>query len=53
MTEVATLLGLSRQRVQQLTETDPTFPEPTATLARGRVWDKAEITNWARQTGRQ
>jgi predicted DNA-binding transcriptional regulator AlpA len=52
VTEVAQLLGISRQRVQQLTESDPDFPEPAATLARGRVWSRAAIEKWARETGR-
>ena len=53
VTEVAQLLGISRQRVQQLTETDPDFPEPTATMARGRVWSRATIEKWAKATGRE
>jgi predicted DNA-binding transcriptional regulator AlpA len=52
VTEVASLLGISRQRVQQLTETDPDFPPPAATLARGRVWERAAIEKWAKATGR-
>jgi predicted DNA-binding transcriptional regulator AlpA len=52
VTEVAGLLGISRQRVQQLTETDPDFPEPTANMARGRVWSRDDIVEWARATGR-
>jgi prophage regulatory protein len=53
VTEVAEVLGLSRQRVQQLTETDPDFPEPAASLARGRVWSRESIEAWAKATGRQ
>ena len=52
VTEVAALLGISRQRIQQLTETDPDFP-PAETLARGRVWRRADIVKWARATGRE
>jgi predicted DNA-binding transcriptional regulator AlpA len=52
VTEVAALLGISRQRVQKLTETDSDFPLPAETLARGRVWQRADIVEWARATGR-
>jgi predicted DNA-binding transcriptional regulator AlpA len=53
VTEVAELLGISRQRVQQLTERDPDFPAPAETLARGRVWRRSDIEDWARATGRE
>jgi predicted DNA-binding transcriptional regulator AlpA len=53
VTEVASLLGISRQRVQQLSETDLDFPKPTAFLARGRVWAKEDVEQWARATGRE
>jgi prophage regulatory protein len=49
--EVAELLGVSRQRLQQLAER-PDFPEPVAVLALGRVWETAAIREWARKTGR-
>jgi predicted DNA-binding transcriptional regulator AlpA len=49
--EIAQLLDLSRQRVDQLSRTD-TFPAPVATLAIGRVWDRADVVTWAKQTGR-
>jgi predicted DNA-binding transcriptional regulator AlpA len=53
LTEVATLVGISRQRVLQLIESDPDFPEPAAQMARGRVWKKADIVKWAKATGRE
>ena len=52
VTEIAAFVGLSRQRVQKLTETDADFPEPVAVLARGRVWSRQVIEEWARDTGR-
>lgn len=42
------LPGVSRQRVQQLTESDPDFPEQ----ARGRAWSRDAIEEWARAVGR-
>jgi prophage regulatory protein len=50
--EIAKLLGVSRQRVHQITGEDPTFPAPAATLSVGRVWERADIERWARTKGR-
>lgn len=44
--EIASMLGVTRQRVHQLAET-PGFPEPEAVLASGRVWKRTEIEAWA------
>ena len=49
--EIAELLGVSRQRVDQLSRSDQ-FPKPAAELAVGRVWTKADIVDWAARTGR-
>ncbi|WP_306415822.1 helix-turn-helix transcriptional regulator [Actinoplanes ianthinogenes] len=47
--EIAKRLGLSRQRVQQLSER-PDWPKPYDFLAMGRVWLKVDIEAWiARQ----
>lgn len=54
--EVAAMLGISRQRLHQIeTEGDPKhpFPEPTAVLATGRVWETSDIVKWAKATGRE
>jgi predicted DNA-binding transcriptional regulator AlpA len=53
VTEVAELLGISRQRVDKLSHTDPDFPEPMTTLGRGRLWEKTAVEEWARATGRE
>jgi predicted DNA-binding transcriptional regulator AlpA len=53
VTEVAGLLGVSRQRVDQLSHSDPDFPEPMTTLGRGRLWEKKSIEKWARGSGRE
>lgn len=37
----------------KLTETDPDFPTPAETLARGRVWHRGDIVEWGRVTGRE
>ena len=49
--EIAAMLGVSRQRVDQLTRGEG-FPEPAAELAIGRVWERADVEAWARETGR-
>lgn len=50
--EVAKLLGVSRVRVHQIAAADPTFPDPVAELAAGRIWEREAIEEWARQRGK-
>lgn len=50
--EIAKLLGVSRQRVDQITRDDPTFPEPVDTLASGRIWRRQDVERW-RSVGRR
>jgi hypothetical protein len=49
--EIAARLGVSRQRVDQLSRTAG-FPAPRAELAIGRVWDWSAVEAWAKATGR-
>jgi predicted DNA-binding transcriptional regulator AlpA len=49
--EVCEILGVSRQRLQQLAAR-PDFPEPVVELALGRVWETEAIRAWAEKTGR-
>lgn len=49
--EIAELLGVSRQRVQQLTK-EPGFPKPVAVLKAGSVWRRPSVEAWARKAGR-
>lgn len=49
--EVAVLLGVSRQRVGQLTA-KRWFPDPIARLTMGAVWELSDIERMAAQTGR-
>ena len=44
--EIAELVGLSRQRVDQLSR-QVGFPEPWAELLTGRVWRDTDIEAWA------
>ena len=50
--EIAALLKISRQRVDQIAKSDPSFPKPTAILSGIRVWETADVEKWARKTGR-
>jgi predicted DNA-binding transcriptional regulator AlpA len=43
--EIATLLGVSRQRADQITRTKQ-FPDPVARLAAGAVWDARHVMRW-------
>ena len=49
--ELGALLGVSRQRVGQLT-VKAWFPAPAIRLAMGAVWKLADIEQMAAQTGR-
>ena len=46
-TEIAQLLGVTRQRVHQLSR-GAGFPEPVARLSMGTVWNAADIQDWIR-----
>jgi prophage regulatory protein len=50
--EIAELLGVSRQRVDQLVREHDDFPRPIAELAAGRIWIRQEIVDWAERKGR-
>ena len=49
--EIARMLGVSRQRVQQIVA-KPDFPRPEAELAMGKVWSTEAVREWARRSGR-
>lgn len=55
VTEAASLLGISRQRVHVLRER-PEFPAPVAMLAAGPIWRKGDLSTfsdgWKRKAGR-
>lgn len=44
--ETAHMLGVSRQRVHQIAQSNPEFPRPVAELAAGRIWRRREIEDW-------
>lgn len=54
--EVAALLGVTRQRVHQLATEHPQFPAPLVRVAMGPLWDERAVEafarSWARTPGR-
>jgi len=49
---VMAMLDISRARADQLAR-KPDFPEPAAIIdGRTRVWERAQVEQWARETGR-
>jgi prophage regulatory protein len=50
--EVASMLGITRQRVNAIVRSHDEFPEPVSQLAAGRVWRRKDIIKWADKTGR-
>lgn len=57
MAEIASLLGVSTARVNQISKSYKDFPKPTSVLRLGPVWNKSDIDKWIaahphRPTGR-
>lgn len=52
ISEIAEMLQVTRQRVDRISRTDPSFPKPVAEIHAGRIWDRADIRVWASRTGR-
>ena len=51
--EAGRRLGVSRQRIKQLSETESlAFPAPVGKVGQATVWRWADIEKWARRTGR-
>jgi prophage regulatory protein len=44
--EIGQLMGLSRQRVNEIVRTQADFPPPAAELAAGRIWHRGEVEAW-------
>lgn len=50
-TELAEMLGVTRQRARQLSER-PDFPAPIAVMGRRPIWRIEDIEGWAALVGR-
>lgn len=46
VSEIAAMLGVSRQRADQLSRSYADFPEPEARLSVGRVWTREAVERW-------
>jgi prophage regulatory protein len=44
--EIAQMVGVTRQRINELVRNDPDFPTPEAELAAGRIWARKDIERW-------
>jgi hypothetical protein len=53
VTELAQLLGVTRQRASELARTGSGFPRPLTFLASGPVWDKSTILRYVDQWERR
>jgi predicted DNA-binding transcriptional regulator AlpA len=49
VSEIATMLGVSRQRADQITRQYDDFPAPEVTLSTGRVWRRAGVERWIKR----
>jgi prophage regulatory protein len=49
--EIAAMLGVSRQRAQQITSRKD-FPKPYDVLHMGKVWRRVAVEEWAKDHGR-
>lgn len=47
LSEIASILGVSRQRAGQLVRDYEDFPSPVAELASGRIWATEAVQAWA------
>jgi predicted DNA-binding transcriptional regulator AlpA len=50
--EIAEILGVSKQRAHQIADDDG-FPAPVSEDVRGRLWDRQEVTAWAKSWRRE
>lgn len=51
VSEIAEVLGVSRQRAHQITQ-KPNFPLPFLRLMATPVWGGGDVRHWMRETGR-
>jgi hypothetical protein len=46
VTEIAAMLGVSRQRADQITRHYADFPSPEVVLSSGRIWSRVSVERW-------
>jgi predicted DNA-binding transcriptional regulator AlpA len=52
VSEIAEMLGVSRQRVNAIVKSHDDFPQPEAELSAGRIWLRSAVVAWAQAEGR-
>jgi hypothetical protein len=52
ISEIADMLGVTRQRADKLSRVDSTFPDPVADLRGGRIWLRVDVVAWIKESGR-
>jgi predicted DNA-binding transcriptional regulator AlpA len=52
-TEIGAMLGVSRQRAEQLPKEHKDFPKPLDRLSCGTIWRRSSVEKWAEKHGRQ
>lgn len=52
VSEIADMLGITRQGVDKLVRTRSDFPQPEDVITAGRIWSRQTVEDWARQDGR-
>ena len=50
--EIAELLGVSKQRAHQIAD-EPSFPAPVGRQGQSWLWDRREVTAWAKRWRRE
>lgn len=51
--DIARLLGVSRERVRQLRVQHADFPQPSAATGHSLFWRYEDVVRWAREQGRR
>lgn len=46
LSQLAEMLGVSRQRADQIVRDKPDFPATAAETAGGRIWKRAQVAKW-------
>ena len=52
VTQIAELLGMTRAGAHKLVGREESFPAPVSTVGDRRLWNRADVERWARETGR-
>lgn len=53
LTEIASVLGMTRSGADKFVKREMTFPAPAGVLTgRTRVWEREAVERWAREKGR-